>query len=322
MREFTRKQWAWFYAVCVGLLVLAVFQAIAVSADLQVSVLDVGQGDAILIKTPEHHNILIDAGPDGGVVEGLAGQMGFFDKTIDLFILTHPHRDHHGGILDVMQKYDVRRVMLTGADAGDPVYSAFLDAVRDRGTEVWFANSAEDVQIGPGLYLDVLFPFSGQSLVGQDVHNKNNTSIVARLVRWVANDSEGQIVPLASADEVGNDKLYDQQFGEIPRFTRNDKLESLAMLTGDAEVEEEREILLAGFDVRADVLKLGHHGSRTATSDAFLAAVSPGVAIVSAGEGNKFEHPHPETMAKVQALEVKQTMLEGNIEFQFSRIPP
>jgi len=89
------------------------------------------------------------------------------------------------------------------------------------------------------------------------------------------------------------------------------------MLTGDAEIEEEREILLSGQDVSADILKLGHHGSKTATSDVFLRAVDPHTAIVSAGQDNKFGHPHAETMGKLGDRTIYQTMVEGNVSFSF-----
>ncbi|MFC1732425.1 ComEC/Rec2 family competence protein [candidate division KSB1 bacterium] len=278
MQQLDRKYWIWFYALGIGLLFLAFFQLFSIHRDLEISILDVGQGDAILIQTPEHHNILIDAGPDSAVVDQLGSRIGFFDKAIDLFVLTHPHRDHHGGILDVMQKYEIKKVLLTGAISKDPVYLAFLDEIRHRNIDILFNQSHQDIQIGLNLYLDILYPFEGRGLVGQDVQNKNNTSVVARLVRRNLNG-----------------------------------LEALAMLTGDAEMEEEREILLSGQDVQSNTLKLGHHGSRTATSDAFLAAVSPTIVIVSAGIDNKFEHPHPETMEKVKDLDARQTM-DGAVE--------
>ena len=257
-----------------------ILQLIGIRQGLKVSVLDVGQGDAILIQTPDYHNVLVDAGPDSVVVERLGEQLGFFDKTIDIFILTHPHRDHYGGILDVMQKYEIKKVLLTGVTSGDPMYTAFLDTARVQGVELIFIQNHQDLQISPNVYLDILYPFQSRSLVGQDVRNKNNTSIVARLVRQTESGWE-----------------------------------SLAMLTGDAETEEEWEILLAGQDVGSDVLKVGHHGSKTATSDVFLAAVNSSTAVVSAGEGNKFEHPHSETMEKLSGLDILQTMKEGTIIF-------
>ena len=96
-----------------------------------------------------------------------------------------------------------------------------------------------------------------------------------------------------------------------------DGWQPLAMLTGDAEHEEEIAVLLSGQAVQSDILKLGHHGSRTATSDAFLAAINPSTAVISAGRDNQFEHPHPETLEKVEGLEVRQTMEEGMIVFDF-----
>ena len=281
MPHLDRKYWIFFYAISIGLLFLVVLQLVGLKQGLKVSILDVGQGDAILIQTPEYHNILVDAGPDSVVIDQLGQQLSFFDKSIDVFILTHPHRDHYGGILDVMQKYEIKKVLLTGVISGDPMYTAFLDTARAQGVELIFIQNYQDLQISPNVYLDILYPFEDQSLVGQDVQNKNNTSIVARLVRR------------------GQDGWGD-----------------LVMLTGDAEAEEEREILLAGQDVGSDVLKVGHHGSRTATSDAFLAAVDPTTAVISVGRDNQFEHPHPETMEKLGNLDIRQTMEKGTIEFR------
>lgn len=268
------------YLVLVGLLFLIISAFLDVHQPLKVSVLDIGQGDAILIQTPEYHNILIDAGPDGRTVDQLSRQMGFFDKTIDLFILTHPHRDHYVGILDMMQKYQINKILLTGISSHDPMYLDFLSTARDKGVELVFIQNHQDIQISANLYLDVIYPFQNQSLVGQDAHNKNNTSIVARLMS-----------------------------------RKSGGWEPLMMLPGDAEIEQEREILLSGQDVAADILKLGHHGSKTATSDVFLAAVSPLTAVISAGEDNKFGHPHEEVMEKVKDLGVYQTAEKGAVEF-------
>ncbi|MBU1017884.1 MBL fold metallo-hydrolase [Patescibacteria group bacterium] len=282
MRHLKRKHWIWFYGIGIGMLFLSVLTLPGLSRPLAMSILDVGQGDAILIRTPEYHNILIDAGPDSVVVDQLGGRLGYFDKTIDLFILTHAHRDHYGGILDVMQKYKIKKILLTGTHSSDPLYRAFLERVRLDGIEVFFNQNHQDFRVGPNLYLDILYPFAGHNLVGQDVSNENNASVVARL----AQRTPGGLAPLA-------------------------------LLTGDAEQEEEREILLAGQDVASTILKVGHHGSRTATSDVFLAAVNPTTAVVSAGEGNTFDHPHPETLEKLGDLDVRQTMEEGTIIISF-----
>ncbi len=283
MYHLNRKHWILFYATGIGILFLSVLALAGFSRPLTVSVLDVGQGDGILIQTPEYHNILIDAGPpDGSAAERLGGRMGFFDKTIDLFVLTHPHDDHYGGALDVMQKYKIKKILFTGVHSGASLYQAFLQRARAEGIDLLYNQNHQDIRIGPGLYLDILYPFQGQSLLGQKVANKNNASIVMRLARRTA-----------------------------------DGWRSLALLAGDAEHEEELEILLAGQEVSASVLKIGHHGSRTATSDVFLAATDPKTAIISAGEENQFDHPHPEILEKLSDLDLRQTMQDGTIVIGF-----
>jgi len=243
-----------------------------------VSILDVGQGDAILIQTSEYKNILIDAGPDGKVVDELSKKMNFFNHNIDLFILTHPHSDHFGGFFDVIQKYPVKQVILTGVTSDDPLYEEFLGEIKKANIPISFPKSDKDIQIGRNLFIDFIYPFSGQSLVGQKATNANNTSIVVRIL----------------------DKSY----------------KPLITLMGDTENGLEREILLSGQDISANILKLGHHGSRTATSNALLQAAGSETAVISAGKDNQFGHPHPETMEKIKDLDVRQTV-DGTVEFNF-----
>lgn len=278
----SRKQWGIFYVSAFFLIILLVIQLSSIHLKTKVAVLDVGQGDAILIQTPEHHNVLIDAGPDSRVVEQLGGQLGFFDKTIDLFVLTHPHRDHFVGFFEVAKQYRVRRVLLAGVAATDPLYAEFLNFLKANSIDIVLASQEIDWQIGPHLYLDVLYPLEGQSLVGQIAQNFNNTSLVTRLAEK------------ASAGW---------------RF--------LALFPGDAEREEERELLMSGQDVESVLLKAGHHGSRTSTSLPFLQAVRPQDAVISAGKDNKFGHPHAETLEKLKAIPYWVTAKDGVKVFWF-----
>ncbi|MBU0727336.1 MBL fold metallo-hydrolase [Patescibacteria group bacterium] len=243
--------------------------------NLRTSVLSVGQGDAILIQTPEYKNILIDAGENGQVIEELGKQLSFFDQTIDLFILTHPHLDHFGGLFEILNKYDVKQVMMTGVASENPLYQELINEIKELNIPIIFPLNTKDIQIGTNSYLDILHP--NQSFVGQEANNLNNSSIVLRLIE-------------------GNNCHI--------------------LLTGDAEQELEREIILSGQDLNCPILKLGHHGSRTATSDEFLNAIKPETAIISAGLDNKFGHPHQETMDKITNLEVLETM-NGTIRFSF-----
>ena len=268
------------HIICLAILILVGFQLFSIcNPKLKVFVLNVGQGDSILIQTPEYKNILIDAGEGGQVIDELGGKINFFDKTIDLFILTHPHIDHFGGFLDVIQKYRIKQILMTGVFCDDPAYVDLLAKIKEQNIPVIFPKNDEDIQIDKDTYLDIIYPFAGQSLIGQKSKNLNNSSIVTRLVK-----ADG---------------------------------ESLILLPGDAEQGLEREILLSGQYLNSKILKLGHHGSRTATSGGFLSAVDPDIAVISAGKDNKFGHPHPETMEKIKNLDVHQTMLEGTVEFNF-----
>ena len=266
---------------------LAILQFSQLGSGLRVGFLDVGQGDAILIQTPEHHQILIDAGPGSQVLEGLGRRMRFFDKTIDFFVLTHPDRDHFGGILDVMQKYKIGVILMSGVVSGDLAYQDFLDRADRAKIPIWFAQNDQDLEISPGVVLDVLYPPTGQSFVGQEFKDKNNTSVVMRLVQKGADPWSAE--------------------GWRP----------LVMLMGDAEGPEEEALLASGQDLRAEILKLGHHGSKTGTSEAFLAAVHPKMAIVSVSADNKFGHPAPETLARLKSIQVRRTDGEGDITLKY-----
>ena len=272
------KRWVLSHIIMLLMLTLCAHQFFQITNNnLSIAVLDIGQGDSILIQTPEHKNILIDAGLSGKVVEELGKQFGFFNKTIDLFIITHPDRDHYAGILDVMQKYTISQLMITGIANPDPLYESFLQQIISKNIPIIFPKNNQDLQIGRNAYLDILYPFANQSLIGQKVKNKNNTSIVAHLRKADSN--------------------------------------SLILLTGDAEHEEEKEILLSGQDIKSPILKLGHHGAKTSTSDEWLAAVSPKTAIISANIDNQFGHPHQETLDKLSDLQILQTV-DGTIEFE------
>ena len=278
--NWSTKQWMLSHCLVLSILLLILVQVFAVTNNkIKITVLDVGQGDAILIQTPEYKNILIDAGDVGKINGPISSEMLFFRPVIDLFILTHPHRDHFAGFFDLIQKYEIKSIMITGVISHDPLYKEFIRLIKSRNIPITYPSNAEDIQISHDLFLDILYPFTGQSLLGHEVRNKNNSSIVINL-----------------SDSFGS---------------------PLMILTGDAEEELEREILLSGQTIKSPVLKLGHHGSKTATSDDFLSAVSPKTAIISAGFENIFNHPHIETMEKINGLDIRNTMDDGSIQFNF-----
>ncbi|MFO7918426.1 MAG: MBL fold metallo-hydrolase [Anaerolineae bacterium] len=216
---------------------------------LQVHVLDVGQGDAILILSPHDGAILIDGGnPDSGVVEYLRAQ-GV--EKLDMMVATHPHADHIGGLVDVLEAMPVEEVVTNGQPHTTRTYERFLDAIAASGAIYTEVGRGDTLQVGD-LTLDVLHPspdFAGESL--------NNQSLVLRLVH-----------------------------GDVA-----------FLFTGDAEREAEESMVTSGQALEATILKVGHHGSRTASTPTFLEQVQPEIAIYCCGLHNRYGHPHAETLA-------------------------
>lgn len=218
--------------------------------NLEVDFLDVGQGDAILIKTQAGQNILIDGGPDKTVVKRLGENLPWWDKQIDLMVLTHPHDDHVTGLIEVLKRYKVKRILYTGATHTAPNYLTWLKIVRDRKVPLTIVDKAQTVALGPAVKLEILYP--EQSLLNKTLGDLNDSSIVAQLV-----------------------------YGQ-----------SKFLLTGDAGLTVEKELLASGANLPAEILKVGHHGSEYSTSQEFLDEVKPRLAVISVGENNDFGHPN------------------------------
>lgn len=146
---------------------------------LHIFVLDVGQGDSILLNLPTGEHILVDGGPDEKVLSELPKHMPFYEHTIDAMILTHPHADHMNGLIEVLKRYTVKQVLLTGVSYSNPAYKIFLEEIAVQHSALLFATNEHDFQIS-NLVLDLLYP--PRPLQGQEFANLNNSSIVFRLL--------------------------------------------------------------------------------------------------------------------------------------------
>lgn len=268
----------------VAILAVLLFYCLTSLGDglLHVFVLNIGQGDAILIQTPGLERVLIDGGPDDKILRELADVMPFYERTIDVIVLSHPHADHVNGLVEVLKRYDVQQIVITGVSYNYPGYRAFLDLAAQKKISILLVNGQQDFQLlndrrrlkRDGIIFDILFPF--ESLQGRTFENLNNSSISFRL-------------------------LY---------------REKIFYFSGDLEIEGEKKLVASGLDLQADVLKAGHHGSRTSSSEPFLNLVRPKVALISCGVKNKFKHPHPETIQHFQehGIQIFRTDINGRIE--------
>ncbi len=145
------------------LLVIAILVSVAAATmpddNLQVSFLDVGEGDAILIQTPAHQNILVDGGPSSqAIILELGKKMPFWDRTIDLVILTHPHADHLTGLVEVLQRYKVKQVLYPDLDYESPVYDEWLRLLKEKDIKCTIAQAGQQIDLGEGVVIEVLNP--------------------------------------------------------------------------------------------------------------------------------------------------------------------
>ena len=271
------------WGVLLPLVATAVLMVIAAQQPdgrLHVWVLDVGQGDAIFLRTPAGHTALVDGGPGATpVLNGVDAHIPFWRREIDLVVLTHPHQDHMMAFVDALERYHVDQVVQTEFTATGGVQSAWVEALRVHPVPVHYARRGDTIVFDgePDISLRVLSPSTPDALRERQGGDINNTSIVLKLA-------------------YGSTSI---------------------LLEGDAQAEAEGEMdRVDRNELPAQVLKVGHHGSNTSSTPGFLADVQPRVAIISVGVGNDFGHPSQQTIESLQAIGAKvyRTDLNGTVE--------
>ena len=251
--------------------------------NLIVAFLSIGQGDAIYIQSPSGHNVMFDGGPDSGVLRRLGEVMPFYQRTIDTLVVTNPDKDHMAGFIDILKAYKVGRIIEPGTHSPSATYAelerAIVASSIKNGTKKIIAQAGMVLDLGAGARIDFIFP-------DQDVSSwtTNDGSIVARLV-------------YASTSVM--------LMGDAPKKTED-------YLVEKAKKNPEAIIL------ESDILKVGHHGSKTSSTEKFVMAVNPMYAIISAGLKNSYGHPHPSTIATLKKFLVKilVTFEKGTIIFK------
>jgi len=152
---------------------------LATQADtLHVHFFDVGQGDAVYIRTPAKQDILIDGGPDSNVLAKLGQAMPFYDRKIELMILTHPHADHMEGLVDVLQRYEVEQVLYSGIKYKSATYAEWQKLIASKNISTKIALTGQTVKLGQAK-IDILFP--DHNMKDETIKNLNNSSVVGRL---------------------------------------------------------------------------------------------------------------------------------------------
>lgn len=179
--------------------------------ELKVYFFDVGRGDSIFIETSEGKQVLIDGGPDNSVIQRLSEVMPFWDRTIDLVILSHPDTDHLTGLIEVLKRYKIEAVLESGVDCGKPDCLAWEEAKRKEKALNLAARLGQEIILDENAKILILHPF--EYLSGKKVSKINNTSIVAKLVYGdynflLAGDIEKQVEEKLVLAEIDIDADY------------------------------------------------------------------------------------------------------------------
>jgi competence protein ComEC len=249
----------------------------AASGQLKISVLSIGQGDSILVQGPTGKTMLVDGGPDRSVLADLGTELGPLNRHIDMLVETHPDSDHITGLLYVLKECSVSQFMTPGIPDSTQIFQQIESLVN--------ANpQIARITARRGMRIDL-----GGGAYADILHPDRDMS-----KETVTND--------------GSITMH-VVYGE-----------TAFMLTGDLPSPvEDWLITLDGADgeLKTDVLKVGHHGSKYSTSSEWLAALDPATVAISVGKNNRYGHPAPETLERIQAKgsNILETENVGTIDF-------
>ena len=240
---------------------------------LQIIFFDVGQGDAALIWFPNNKTMLVDGGPPESATVLIGKLRQLKVQRLDYLVASHPHSDHIGGFIKILNTLPVSEVWDSGFVYDSPIYLDYLHAVKRRGAKFRVVERGYRATPAPNCLIEVFAP-SKPFLRGTH-SDANNASIVMRL-----------------------------RYGKVR-----------VLFTGDIERAGRARLYQQGADLRAEVLKVAHHGSSNGTDAAFLNRVRPRIAVISCGLRNLYGHPHKEALQALRkaGATVYRTDLQGDI---------
>ena len=250
---------------------------------LEVNFLSVGQGESTLVGFPDGKNMLIDGGGfynnsfDTGKMIIRPFLLARGIKKIDYMVMTHPHPDHMYGLLHLIKEFEIGELWMGNSPVIDEIQKDIMDIAKRKGMKERVLNDESEDFNIGGVRVEMLGPSRGFFKGADDDSGINNRSIVMRLV-----------------------------YGDIS-----------FMLAADMEVEGEMKILSGGRGIRADVIKVPHHGSLTSSSTEFIKEVSPAYAVFSVGHKNRFRFPREEVVKRYldEGANILRTDIHGAVSF-------
>lgn len=264
---------------CLFLIVYSAIQYISFSDyKLHLVFCDVGQGDGIFIRTASGKTILVDGGPNEKVLGCISSQMPFWQRSIDMVILSHPHTDHYIGLISVMEKYTVKSFVTEKLSSKAVGFKRLLDTIKQQNIPIQYVAKGDNLK---------LIDTTSISILGPSISFLNQTSPDGMI---------GESSEFASLEVL---------------FTYNN---FNVLLTGDSQATELTDALQNSK--KNLILHVPHHGSSTGLSESIIDYLHPSVAVISVGKKNRYNHPSPFTISllKDKHIPILRTDQNGTIE--------
>ena len=285
----------------------------------KVTFLNIGQGDSALIQFTNGQKMLVDCGPNKIVLSRLGEALPFYDRTIDYVLATHPDLDHYGGCVDVLKQYKVKEVIVNGREKiTDPYWQEWNKTMHASGAAIKVINGEATWMIASST-LHFMSPDPLLHLVAKE-DDSNNFSIIFKLTSdtgktfLFTGDME---VPLEQAVMKKYCRTPSPSSSPSPPFAsasagkraEGDTISPSSPRGGEGELPKSCPAL------QSDILKVGHHGSKSSSGQDFLSTVRPQVAIVSVGKDNHYGHPSLRVLKKLEraGATIRRTDQEGDI---------
>ncbi|MCL5433350.1 MAG: MBL fold metallo-hydrolase, partial [Patescibacteria group bacterium] len=246
--------------------------------NLRVVFCDVGQGDSIFIRTPKGQDILVDGGPSDSVLRCLSNNMPFYDRDLELVLLTHPHADHLAGLISVAENYTIKSFATQFSQGSGNLYNKLIKKLKEQNVSPELLSQNDKYTLDKSVTLKTEWP--PKSLViskeksTADYFDQNESSLIELL-----------------------------EYGDFS-----------VLLTGDAGLNAEKSIAQNLGSI--DILKVSHHGSKTGTDEEILQEFAPSVAVITVGKNNRYGLPYPKTIESLNNLKIKTLRTDQNGEIQ------
>ncbi len=260
---------------------------------------DVGQGDGTYIRIRNKVDVIIDAGPDNSILKCLGEHMPFYDRTVELAFITHPQKDHYFGFIEIGKRYQINNLFMNPINSKNESFQTLLRILEEKHTTVFFPYEGTKIE-STGAAIEFLWPTKKLIL--------NSTSRNTETFKY---QNSGTINKY-----LGETELDPNEFSLVFKL-REDNIS--ALFTGDASPGILHS-LSQNKNIKVNILKVPHHGSKNGLNREFLELADPRVSVISVAKNNRYGHPSREIaeMFKELKLAYITTADEGSITFKLS----